>query len=159
MDGHWELTDVTRFSRGEEPRKLESVNIPTQLRPEYVEEKLASPDTIPFTQLRHKIEVARSFGYSANAFDMQYQSLLALPALLMAMTLIAATVSLKFVRFGQSGAMILGGVVAGFMLYVVSVLVKAFGNAGFVPPFVAAWVPVIIATFFGVSFLLHKEDG
>jgi lipopolysaccharide export system permease protein len=55
--------------------------------------------------------------------------------------------------------MILGGVVAGFMLYVVSVLVKAFGNAGFVPPFVAAWVPVIIATFFGVSFLLHKEDG
>jgi lipopolysaccharide export system permease protein len=43
--------------------------------------------------------------------------------------------------------MILGGVVAGFMLYVVSVLVKAFGNAGFVPPFVAAWVPVVIATF------------
>ncbi|MDR6431396.1 LPS export ABC transporter permease LptG [Brucella pseudogrignonensis] len=159
MNGYWELTDVTQFSRGAEPRKLETSQIPTQLRPEYVEEKLASPDTIPFTQLRHKIEVARSFGYSANAFDMQYQSLLALPALLMAMTLIAATVSLKFVRFGQSGAMILGGVVAGFMLYVVSVLVKAFGNAGFVPPFVAAWVPVVIATFFGISFLLHKEDG
>lgn len=158
-DGHWELTDVTRFARGEEPQKMASFQIETQLRPEYVEEKLATPDTIPFTQLRHKIEVARSFGYSANAFDMQYQSLLALPALLMAMTLIAATVSLKFVRFGQSGAMILGGVIAGFMLYVVSVLVKAFGNAGFVPPFVAAWVPVIIATFFGVSFLLHKEDG
>ncbi len=158
-DGYWELSDVTRFARGEEPRKLQSFQIPTQLRPEYVEEKLASPDTIPFTQLRQKIEVARSFGYSANEFDMQYQSLLALPALLMAMTLIAATVSLKFVRFGQSGAMILGGVAAGFMLYVVSVLVKAFGNAGFVPPFVAAWVPVVIATFFGVSFLLHKEDG
>lgn len=157
--GHWELSDVTRIARGEEPTHIESLNIATQLRPEYVEEKLASPDTIPFTQLRQKIKVARSFGYSANAFDMQYQSLLALPALLMAMTLIAATVSLKFVRFGQSGAMILGGVVAGFMLYVVSVLVKAFGNAGFVPPFVAAWVPVVIATFFGVSFLLHKEDG
>src|SRR5690606_9575458 len=157
--GHWELSDVTRFARGEEPTHIETLNIATQLRPEYVEEKLASPDTIPFTQLREKIKVARSFGYSANAFDMQYQSLLALPALLMAMTLIAATVSLKFVRFGQSGAMILGGVIAGFMLYVVSVLVKAFGNAGFVPPFVAAWVPVVIATFFGVSFLLHKEDG
>ncbi|MFC0246551.1 LPS export ABC transporter permease LptG [Falsochrobactrum ovis] len=157
--GHWELSDVTRFARGEEPTHIETLNIATQLRPEYVEEKLASPDTIPFTQLREKIKVARSFGYSANAFDMQYQSLLALPALLMAMTLIAATVSLKFVRFGQSGTMILGGVIAGFMLYVVSVLVKAFGNAGFVPPFVAAWVPVVIATFFGVSFLLHKEDG
>jgi lipopolysaccharide export system permease protein len=75
------------------------------------------------------------------------------------MTLIAATVSLKFVRSGQSGAMILGGIVAGFVLYVVTVLAKAFGTAGFVPPFVAAWVPVLIATFFGISFLLHKEDG
>ena len=158
-DGYWELNDVTRFVEGKEPQKLARYEIPTQLRPEYVEEKLASPATIPFTELRHKIEVARSFGYSANAFDMQYQSLLALPALLMAMTLIAATVSLKFVRFGQSGTMILGGVAAGFMLYVVSIRVQAFGNAGFVPPFVAAWVPVLIATFFGVSFLLHKEDG
>lgn len=54
-DGHWELTDVTRFARGEEPQKMASFQIETQLRPEYVEEKLATPDTIPFTQLRHKI--------------------------------------------------------------------------------------------------------
>ncbi|MBK3745402.1 LPS export ABC transporter permease LptG [Paraburkholderia aspalathi] len=158
-DGYWQLEGVKRFALAEEPRSFAEMRIATQLRPEFVEEKLAAPETIPFTQLPHKIEVARSFGYSANAFDMQFQSLLALPALLMAMTLIAATVSLKFVRFGQSGAMILGGVLAGFMLYVVTVLVKAFGTAGFVPPFVAAWVPVLIATFFGVSFLLHKEDG
>lgn len=158
-DGYWLLHDVTRFAFSQTPEKIAELRIPTQLRPEFVEEKLASPETIPFTELRHKIEVARSFGYSADAFDMQFQSLVALPALLMAMTLIAATVSLKFVRFGQSGTMILGGVLAGFMLYVVTVLVKAFGTAGFVPPFVAAWVPVLIATFFGVSFLLHKEDG
>ncbi|GAA0590783.1 LPS export ABC transporter permease LptG [Paenochrobactrum glaciei] len=157
--GFWQLTDVTRFALAEEPVQYKSIEIPTQLRPEFVQEKLASPETIPFFQLPHTIKVARSFGYSANAFDMQFQSLLALPALLMAMTLIAATVSLKFVRFGQSGTMILGGVMAGFVLYVVTVLVKAFGDAGFVPPFVAAWVPVVIATFFGVSFLLHKEDG
>ncbi|MGU3574849.1 LPS export ABC transporter permease LptG [Brucellaceae bacterium C25G] len=157
--GHWQLTDVTRFALAEEPVKYKSLEIPTQLRPEFVREKLASPETIPFFELPHTIKVARSFGYSANPFDMQFQSLLALPALLMAMTLIAATVSLKFVRFGQSGTMILGGVMAGFVLYVLTVLVKAFGDAGFVPPFVAAWVPVVIATFFGVSFLLHKEDG
>lgn len=157
--GFWNLTDVTRIAEGEEPQHLLSKQIPTQLKPEYVEERLSAPEMIPFFQLRHKIEVAKSFGFSAKAFDMQFQSLLALPALLMAMTLIAATVSLKFVRSGQSGAMILGGIIAGFVLYVVTVLAKAFGTAGFVPPFVAAWVPVLIATFFGISFLLHKEDG
>jgi lipopolysaccharide export system permease protein len=60
---------------------------------------------------------------------------------------------------GQSATMILGGVVAGFLLYVVTVLVKAFGDAGFVPPYVAAWLPVVVAMFFGVTFLLYKEDG
>jgi lipopolysaccharide export system permease protein len=31
--------------------------------------------------------------------------------------------------------------------------------AGFVPTVVAAWVPVVVAMFFGVTFLLYKEDG
>jgi len=90
---------------------------------------------------------------------MQYQSLLALPALLMAMTLIAATVSLKFSRFAQSRSMILGGIVSGFVLYVVSVLVKAFGSSGAIPPFVAVWIPVVVATAVGATILLHQEDG
>lgn len=158
-DGYWQLSDASRYVRGKPPEKLGDIRIKTSLRPEFVEEKLAQPESIPFFELRKKIAAARSFGYSADAFAMQYNWLLAMPALLMAMVLIAATVSIKFARFGQSGAMILGGAVAGFVLYVVSVVVQAFGRAGFVPPFVAAWFPVIVAVFFGVSFLLHKEDG
>jgi lipopolysaccharide export system permease protein len=75
------------------------------------------------------------------------------------MTLIAATVSMRFTRMGQSATVILGGILAGFLLYVVSVLVKAFGSAGVVPPVVAAWTPVVVAMFYGVTFLLYKEDG
>ena len=98
--------------------------------PEFVQERLARPETIPFFELPAKIEVARSFGLRANAFAMQFHSLVALPLLLVAMTLIAATVSMRFARMGQSATMILGGIVAGFLLYVVSVLVKAFGTCG-----------------------------
>ena len=47
----------------------------------------------------------------------------------------------------------------GSCFYVVTVLVQAFGKAAYVPPVIAAWVPVVIALFFGISFLLHKEDG
>jgi len=55
--------------------------------------------------------------------------------------------------------MILTGILSGFVLYVITTLVWAFGNAGTVPPFVAAWLPVVVAMFFGISFLLQKEDG
>ncbi|QPC87325.1 LPS export ABC transporter permease LptG [Mesorhizobium sp. NBSH29] len=157
-DGYWELIDVTELN-GASEAAIPSTRIKTNLRPEIVQERLARPETIPFFELPAKIEVARSFGLRANAFAMQFHSLVALPPLLVAMTLIAATVSMRFERMGQSATMILGGVVAGFLLYVISVLVKAFGTAGFVPPVIAAWFPVIVALFFGVTFLLHKEDG
>jgi lipopolysaccharide export system permease protein len=157
-DGYWELQDVKIFQNGT-IRPATSDRVPTNLKAEFVQERLARPETIPFYELPAKIEVARSFGLKANAFAMQFDSLLALPFLLVAMTLIAATVSMQFARMGQSATMILGGVLAGFLLYVVSVLVKAFGIAGFVPTAVAASVPVVVAMFFGVTFLLYKEDG
>lgn len=158
-DGYWELQDVRIFREGSNIRELKTDRVPTNLKPEFVQERLARPETIPFYDLPGKVEVARSFGLRANAFAMQFDSLLALPFLLVAMTLIAATVSMRFARMGQSATMILGGILAGFLLYVVSVLVKAFGVAGFVPTSVAAWFPVVVAMFFGVTFLLYKEDG
>ena len=158
-DGYWEALDVRRFTEGKAVESIPSIRVPTNLRPEVVQEKLARPETIPFHQLPQKISAARSFGLNANPFSMQFHTLIALPFLLVAMTLIAATVSMRFARMGQSSVMILGGVSAGFLLYVVTVLVKAFGNAGLVPPVVAAWIPVAVAGFFGVTFLLYKEDG
>lgn len=158
-DGYWELQDVTRRRAGARPEQVERLEVKTNLEPEFVQERLARPETIPFFELGRKIEAARSFGLSANAFAMHYHSLLALPALLVAMTLIAATVSLRFARMGQSTALILGGVLAGFLLYVVTALVTAFGSTGTVPPVVAAWFPVTVGLFYGISFLLYREDG
>ena len=156
--GYWELVDVKR-RRDTKFDSLETARVKTNLKPEFVQERLARPETIPFYDLPEKIEVARSFGLKASAFAMHFHSLVALPLLLVAMTLIAATVSMRFTRMGQSAVLSLGGILAGFLLYVVSVLVKAFGNAGLMPPVVAAWVPVVIAMFFGVTVLLYKEDG
>ncbi|MEQ8450568.1 MAG: LPS export ABC transporter permease LptG [Nitratireductor sp.] len=158
-DGYWELEQVRRFESGAKPESVDSARVATNLRPEFVEQRLARPEATPFYELGRKIETAKAYGYSVNAFSMHYHSLVALPPLLVAMTLIAATVSMRFVRLGQSGTLILGGILAGFLLYVVSTLVKAFGSAGIVPPIVAAWLPVLIAALFGVTFLLHKEDG
>ncbi|MCB1424261.1 MAG: LPS export ABC transporter permease LptG [Zhengella sp.] len=158
-DGFWQLVNVRETRLGAQPEQVQQARVATNLRPELVSQRLAEPDSVPFFALPAKIEVAQAFGYPAYPLRMQFQSLIALPALLVAMTLIAATVSLRFVRFGQSGAMIVGGIAAGFLLYVASVLVKAFGSSGFVPPVIAAWSPVVIAAFIGISFLLHREDG
>ena len=158
-DGFWQLENVKIYRDGASFESRPSLEIPTTLKPEFVQERLATPETVSLYGLPSTIKVAQSFGLRANAFAMQFHYLLALPPLLVAMTIIAATVSLRFTRLGISVPLILSGIVAGFLLYVVSVLVKAFGSSGIVPPVVAAWFPVLVAMFFGVTFLLYREDG
>src|SRR5690606_14171368 len=97
-EGHWELSEASVIRDGSLPERVDRVEIPTNLTPEFVFERLANPETIPIYELPRKIEAARSYGLGANAFAMHFHSLLALPVLLVAMTLIAATVSMRFAR-------------------------------------------------------------
>jgi len=158
-DGYWLLTDILETRPGEIQAKLAEARVPTNLNKEFVQQRLAKPESVAFYELFQKIEVARSFGIAPHALETQFHSLLSLPFLMVAMTLIAATVSLKFSRINQSRAVILGGILSGFVLYVVTVLVRAFGSSGVMPPYVAAWVPVVVAMALGATILLHKEDG
>jgi lipopolysaccharide export system permease protein len=157
--GAWTLDAPVVARIGEAPQRMESFRLPTSLSPELVEQRLADPQAISIWSLYSKIAVARSLGYNAQAFSMQFNTLVAKPALFVAMTLLAATVAVRFARTGQSGKAIVSGVTAGFVLYVVTFLAQALGTNSVVPPVVAAWFPVLAAGLFGVTILLHQEDG
>ena len=159
QNGYWLLNDVVETRPGEIPVRQKTAQVKTNLKAEFVQERLSQPETVAFYELSNKISVAKAFGVSSKALETQFHSLLSLPLLLAAMTMIAATVSLRFSRFAQSRSVILGGIISGFVLYVVTVLVKAFGSSGVVPPFIAAWIPVVVALALGATILLHQEDG
>ncbi|UIJ70292.1 LPS export ABC transporter permease LptG [Aurantimonas sp. HBX-1] len=158
-DGAWTM-DTPRVTRiGNPPEHPDTFRLPTSLRPEFVEQRLADPEAISIWELGDKIGVAASLGFNSMAFLMQYNSLIAQPALFIAMTLLAATVATRFSRTRQSARTLGGGVLAGFVLYVVTFLAKALGSNAVVPPVAAAWFPVLAAGLFGVTILLHQEDG
>jgi len=75
------------------------------------------------------------------------------------MVLIAASVGLGHARAGGTGRMILSGVIAGFVLYVVTEIARNLGNEGLVPPPLAAWAPAVVAILLGATVLLFREDG
>lgn len=158
-DGFWQLKNVQIYQSGKPVRNLPEFQVKTNLQAQFIEESFASADSVSFFELTGKIDAANSFGLKANVYLMKLHQLIALPAFLVAMTMIAAMVSLTFVRFGQSLYAILGGILCGFLLYVTSELITAFGEAGSVPPIVAAWLPVIVAVTIGTTVLLYKEDG
>ena len=158
-DGYWQLTDVRIQAPGEAPQTLAAHRVATRLKREQIGESLTEPDTVSFWALPSFIEAARAAGLPAFQFELQYQMLLARPLLLVAMVLIAATVSLRVFRFGNIGRMILGGVGAGFVLYVAGEVARGLGGAGIVPPILAAWAPAVVASSIGFTVLLHQEDG
>jgi lipopolysaccharide export system permease protein len=158
-DGRWRLNNGWLIRPGMPPEYYGTYLLSTYLTKNQAAERLASADTISFWDLPEQILIAQRAGLSAVRYELQYQTLLARPLLLCAMVLIAATVSLRVFRFGNIGTMILGGVVAGFVLYVVSKLVGDLGAAGAVKPVVAAWAPPAVAMLLGMTVLLYQEDG
>lgn len=157
--GRWRLTDAVVARPGEAPEHHDSWFVATRLKAEQIGESLVEPDTVSFWALPSFIETARAAGLPAFQFELQYQLLLARPLLLVAMVLIAATVSLRVFRFGNIGRMILGGVASGFVLYVAGEVARGMGGVGIVPPVLAAWTPAVVASSIGFTILLHQEDG
>lgn len=158
-EGYWELREARIMSALEEPQSYDSFLIATNLEVEQVRQSFTPPEAVPFWELDSVIERTERAGLDATKYRLRQSSLLARPLLLIAMTLVAASVSLRFFRFGGVAKMVLAGVAAGFVLYVGTELTGDLGSAGIIRPVVAAWLPAILGTALGVLALLHLEDG
>ena len=157
--GHWELGDARIYTAGSAPVDRASHQLPTNLTPEQVRETFSTPETVPFWQLPNYIETAEQAGLTAAGYRLQYQKLLSRPFMLAAMVLLAAAFSLRFFRFGGVQKMVLGGVAAGFLLYVMSKMTDDLSKAELLHPVTAAWLPVLVGGMTGFVALLYQEDG
>ncbi|RCL03464.1 MAG: lipopolysaccharide export system permease protein [Candidatus Tokpelaia sp. JSC161] len=158
--GYWQLRHGVRYSLGKTPESFDQIWIPTHIKPQFIEQTTSDPLTTPFYAVPLKIKIEKSFGSYSNEFNMYLQSIIAFPAFVLAMTFIAATVSLQFMRGSSPPKIgIIIRIIAGFVLYVVSVIVKTFSNAGYIPAIIAAWFPILIAIVLAISFLIYKENG
>ena len=157
--GHWRLEQARVFVAGAPPKDYDTYLLSTNLTDEQVRESFATPETVPFWQLPWYIEIAEHAGLMAAGYKLQYQLLVARPFLLVAMVLLAASVSLRFFRFGGVQQMVLGGVAAGFLLYVLSKVTEDLSKAELMHPVAAAWLPVLVGALTGFVVLLYQEDG
>ncbi len=158
-DGHWLFKSVRRFSLDSPPVDQESWALPTTLTPAQVRNSFSTPETVSFWQLPTYIRSSESSGFATAGYRLQYQKLLAQPFLLAAMVMLAAAVSLRFFRMGGVQKMVLSGVGAGFLLYVLSKVTEDLSKAELMHPIAAAWLPVFVGGLTGFLALLYQEDG
>jgi lipopolysaccharide export system permease protein len=157
--GYWRLDGVYIYSNGKPPVIEDTYRLNTNLTLEQVRESFATPETVPFWQLPTYIEMADRAGLAAAGYRLQFNELLARPFLLAAMVLLAASVSLRFFRFGGVQKMILSGIGAGFLLFVLSKITEDMSKSELMSPMLAAWTPVLVGGLAGFVALLFQEDG
>ena len=158
-DGYWSLTRAWVTRGDSKPVQYNTIRLDTFLTAQQVTDSFTNPEAISFWKLPQFIEIARKAGLPANRFQVHYYTLLSRPILLGAMVIVAAIFSMQVFRLGKVGRMVLGGVGSGFLLFFLTDLSNALGNAGRIPPIIAAWSPASIALMIGVTVLLYNEDG
>ena len=158
-EGHWTFKSARRFSLDAPPVDQGSFIIPTSLTPAQVRNSFSTPETVSFWQLPGYIRSSESSGFATAGYRLQYHKLIAQPFLLAAMVMLAASVSLRFFRMGGVQKMVLSGVGAGFLLYVLSKVTEDLSKAELMHPIASAWLPVCVGGLTGFLALLYQEDG
>jgi lipopolysaccharide export system permease protein len=158
-EGRWVFKSVRRYSLDAPPVDQDSFFLTTSLTPAQVRNSFSTPETVSFWQLPSYIRSSESSGFATAGYRLQYHKLIAQPFLLAAMVMLAASVSLRFFRFGGVQKMVLSGVGSGFLLYVLSKVTEDLSKAELMHPIASAWLPVCVGGLTGFLALLYQEDG
>ena len=164
-DAEWVLSDARRWSINRDAalptrtERLKSAKIATNLTSDQILDSFAPPQTISFWDMPKFIAQLEISGFTATRHKQFYHSTLALPALFAAMVLIGAGFTMRHVRFGNVGIMVIFAVLTGFALYFMRNIAGSLGSAGEVPILIAAWAPPIASMLLVIGLLLHLEDG
>lgn len=155
----WVFRQATVSEPNGQGVEKESHALPTNLTEEKIQESFASADSLSFWQLPDFIETMEEAGFNATSHRLRLHSMLSTPFLFCAMVLIAATFSIRASRRSSTAFMVLGGIMCGFLLYLMTNVVHAIGLATGLPVSLAAWMPAGVSVMLGVTALLHLEDG
>ncbi|MCP5404798.1 MAG: LPS export ABC transporter permease LptG [Pseudomonadaceae bacterium] len=155
--GAWQLSTTTAIT-AQGVTHHPSQSLPTTLTPAMLQNSFTPPQTLSIWQLPTYIGVLKQTGFSSAQHEMTLQTLLALPAFLIAMFVLGVPFALTFTRNRNLFAVVGAGLGLGFGFYLFANFMATFGLAGRLNVTLAAWAPVAIALLVGTALLLHLRE-
>lgn len=157
--GFWTLEDVIENAPGEAMQRAKIITLPTNIGLDDLREQSGQRVDPPFWTIRKEIAANEAAGFSARELRLQFHKLIALPFMLVAMTFIAAGVSMYLVRGGGTLRLLITGAVLGFGVFFADSVLTAFGEAAILPVILAAWAVPALVLLVGIAHLARIEDG
>ncbi len=157
--GYWQLDDVTENAPGEVTQFHPAISLPTNITFDDLQSQAKDAPVPAFWSIPGRIEEYRQAGFSPRGLEMQFNRLLALPIMLIAMTFIAASVSMHLTREGGTLRLLITGAALGFAVYFADSVISAFGEVAVLPVILASWAIPVFVLLSGISYLAKIEDG
>ena len=141
------------------PKFQENFYLPSHLSLHKIQQPEHKPSNVSIWELPGIAQKYEFSGLSGLKYMMYWHSLFARWIWLGIMVLIAAACSLRSLRQGGMTTLLSLGVLSAFLLYFLRDITYALGNSGTLPIILAAWIPVGISAFLGITVLLYFEEG
>ncbi|MCR9150310.1 MAG: LPS export ABC transporter permease LptG [Rhodobacteraceae bacterium] len=163
-DGRWLLEEAKDWALDATNPEREAVLhdrlvLESDLTADRIRDGFGRPSDLSIWDAADFVVALDTAGLSSRKHRVWIQTELALPLLLASMVLVGAGFTMRHVRFGGTGRMVLMAIGAGFGIYFLRNFAQVLGENGQIPPLLAAWGPPSAAVMLSLGLLLHLEDG
>ena len=161
---HWALTGARRVGGTNTITQLnaadrEPIDWKTQLRPEHFMRFANHPNELSLGALQEYVGNVAIGSRPQYFYDTWLHQKIAGPIVLALMPLLAAIAAFAHHRQGSSVLTIVWGITLGFLFIIVDNMILAMGQFGSLPPFVAAWLPLLLFLTLGLWIVFSFENA
>ena len=158
MNDRWELTDVViYYQENLLPNRIKTFIYSGAMRPAPIGARSGDPEEMSLNDLEYFI-VNAGFGIRpAHVYETWWHKRLSLLASAWLMIALCLPLAVRY-RRGGGIAVILGiGITIGFSFFIFDGISLTIGELGIVPPWMAAWTPVLVFSGLAASLMLRAE--
>ncbi len=159
VDDRWTMFDVRTFTVADQKvTHLASEPWNTTVPPERFLALAVEPTKVSFAELWRTTRELQREGHPVAMLKSWLHQKIAGPAGSILMPLLGIIAGFGVVRSGLLFLRVALGMGLGFAFFIVDNLLLALGQFGTLPPFLAAWTPILLFLLIGFSVIIYTEE-
>lgn len=166
QDGRWVLSDVATYQvdsaqpdvMPQRQVQAQLVLETSQLTPDNFIDASATPASLPLSELLRLTMNPGLGSFPDYVYAIWVHKRISLPLIVFVMALLAIPVAGGLQRSGGTISAFAIGVALGFAYFVADGITLAMGQSGSIPPWLAAWSPIMVFMCIGIWGLLQLDN-
>lgn len=154
----WTLRNVTRLNVADNKVTYEvRMQWDGRFLPSLLATLAAHPRELSFVEVKRFVDAPEFGNRPLYLYEAWLHEKIVRPLASILMLLLAVPLAQRFKRQGSIAPMLTVGVAIGFLYFMADGITLAAGEAGLIPPMVAAWAPTLIFACISGTIALHFE--